>query len=99
MGILGGAEWLEEAMDVAAWLMLTGGDVVAAADLLAAATVRWNRIESHARPLERQWHASLTRQVQQMLAGTSEANWPTESTLSDVEAVRYALTLLAQRAS
>ena len=94
MGILGGAEWIEESLDVAAWLVLMAGDAVAAASLLAAAAVRWEQIEPDVRLAERQWHAALTKQVQEAVGNTGHPSQKTESVLPLAEAIRYARTLL-----
>lgn len=93
MGTLGGAEWLEEALDTAAWLVLTGGDAAGAVRLLATAAVRWGRIDSSARTWERQWHNAVMQQALEALA-PSERETALESPLSVAEAIRYALTLL-----
>jgi predicted ATPase/class 3 adenylate cyclase len=96
---LGGTEWLEDLLDAAAWLSLTNGDAPAAAPLLAAAAVRWERIESHARSSDRQWHNLLAGQVQAALATGAAPDRITERRFSDAEAIRYAVALLARRRS
>ena len=93
METLGGAEWLEEALDTAAWLVLTAGDAAGAVRLLATAAVQWRGIDSNARTWERQWHRAVMKQALEALA-PSERETALESPLSVAEAIRYALMLL-----
>ena len=93
MGTLGGTEWMEEALDAAALLVLKAGNASAAVLLLGTAAVKWGLIDAAARTMERQWHNAVTRQALEAIAA-SERRTPMEEPLSVPEAIRYALAEL-----
>jgi predicted ATPase/class 3 adenylate cyclase len=91
---LGGAEWLEDLFDAAAWVVMRAGQASGAATLLGAAAARWAVIEPDVRPSDRRWHEALQRKIQSAApADWAEAEAAGER-MSPSKAIRFGRELI-----